>query len=479
MAITHRTIILNVRRLRMRSILSIALVLLVTVAIACSADEPLVNGTGDATTPQSIRSTNPPVTSTRNPTSGGLIKPTAPAASTESVRSTPDSRYSPSPTPSALIRPVPTDAPTPTVPVPNPEPVPAGASPSAHLETCLIPFLNWLVETPWTTAEDLQTGLDGFYSSNSECDQTEFAPEFYANPICRDENRVGGMRVGESSFSVGESYNYNLGLSRTGRSGTGSMLIHFLNLPDSPNAGCWYYHAGSRQWRGTEVEAGPSGRIQTNLQMPAIPTPAPSASGVSDHKATTPTPVPGPHWERFTQAEYDQFLPPKGPIQWPGRGTCQRYGDTMELSDATTDGIKTRTQWANEELMYWMSGALGQMSMDKLNEEHPDKFNEHLVDTFCGYIEALHPDIPVMRATMEFFVRSVEGWKNDRGRTIYEWDAYRVEARYVIQDNPEFREPTRRFVPTQLGPILIEKMNSPCDRTSVRVHPDTYCQTAP
>ena len=295
MAITHRTIALNVRRLRTRSILSIALVLLVTVAIACSADEPSGNGTGDAPTPQSVRSTDSPVTSTRNPTSGGVIKPTAPATLTESGSSKPESRDNPSPTPSALIRPVPTDAPTPTVPVPNPEPVPAVTSPSAHQETCLVPFLNWLVETPWTTAEDLQTSLDGFYSSNSECDQTEFAPEFYANPICSDENRVGGMRVAESSFSVGASYNYNLGLSRTGRSGSGSMLIHFLKLPDSPNAGCWYYHAMTGQWRGTEVETGPSGRIQTNLQMPAIPTPAPAASGVSDHKAPTATPVPGPY----------------------------------------------------------------------------------------------------------------------------------------------------------------------------------------
>ena len=238
MAITHWTIALNVRRLSTPFILCLALALSVTSAIARSPDEPLVNGNGDAPTPQSVRSTDAPVTSTRNPTSGRLIKPTAPAASTGSGRSTPDSRHTPSPTPSALIQPVSTNAPTPTVPVPNPEPVPTVTPPSAHQETCLIPFLNWLVETPWTTAEDLQTGLDGFYSSNSGCDQTEFAPEFFANPICRDENKVGGMRVGESSFSVGESYNYNLGLSRTGRSGSGSMLIHFLKLPDSPNGGC-------------------------------------------------------------------------------------------------------------------------------------------------------------------------------------------------------------------------------------------------
>ena len=272
MAITHRTIILNVPRLRTPIILSLALALSVTGAIACSADEPLGNGTGDVPTPQSVRSTDPPVTSTRNPTSARLIKPTAPVTATESGSSKPDSRYTLGPTPSALIQPVPTDAPTPTVPVPNPEPVPAGASPSARQETCLVPFLNWLVETPWTTAEDLQTGLDGFYSNNSECDQPEFAPEFYANPICRDENRVGGMRVGESRFSVGASYNYNLGLSRTGRSGSGSMLIHFLKLPDSPNGWMlvlpWRVRAGGAGRRSKQGRADASRPICKCLQSP-------------------------------------------------------------------------------------------------------------------------------------------------------------------------------------------------------------------
>ena len=211
------------------------------------------------------------------------------------------------------------------------------------------------------------------------------------------------------------------------------------------------------------------------MQAPtSTPTPTPPPP-----PTPTATPVPGPYWKTFSQADYDQFLPPKGPIQWPGRGMCQFYGDRMLLADTTTDGIKTRTQWADEELMYRMGGALSETSMDTLYEEHPDKFSELLIDAFCGYMEALHPDIPVMRATMDFFVRSIEGWKNDRGRTIYEWDAYRVQVRYVIQDNPEFRDPYRRFVPTQLGPILIEKLNSPCDRSSMFVSEEHYCQTAP
>ncbi|MYC32446.1 MAG: hypothetical protein F4X64_04640 [Chloroflexi bacterium] len=352
----------------------------------------------------------------------------------------------------------------------------------------MIPFLNWLVETPWTTAEDLQTGLDGFYSSNSECDQTEFAPEFFANPICRDENRVGGMRVGESSFSVGASYNYNLGLSRTGRSGSGSMLIHFLKLPDSPNGGCWYYHAKAGKWRGTEVETGPSGLVQTNLQMPVIPTPAPSASGASDHKAPTPTPVPGPYWERFTQAEYDRFLPPKGAIQWPGEEKCTIVGHTYQgklyynLNDSTPDGIKSRLQWVPDEYGETLfTRGVGPRSAELMEQEQPDLFKPRYghVGEFCGFAEALHPEIPVIRTTFEFNARTGEGWKNDRGRTIYEWDAYRVEIRYIFVDDLEHRLPSLRYRMEQHGPILIEKMQSPCDRTSMRISAEQYCQTAP
>ena len=255
------------------------------------------------------------------------------------------------------------------------------------------------------------------------------------------------------------------------------------------------HEPGSRQTLNTRVPA-------TATPAPATPTPTPATvtptspvhtqsggSVIMQAPTSTPTPpppptptatpVPGPYWETFSQADYDQFLPPKGPIQWPGRGMCDYYRNEMTVTDATTDGIKSRIQWVEEDVVHVMTRSMGDRTMDILYDEHPDRFKENLVDAWCGYMEVLDPNVPVVRVTLEFFVRSVEGWKNERGSLRYEWDSYRVEARYVVVDNPELRAPYLRLVLTQLGPILIEKMNSPCDRTSVRVHPDTYCQKAP
>ena len=114
-----------------------------------------------------------------------------------------------------------------------------------------------------------------------------------------------------------------------------------------------------------------------------------------------------------------------------------------------------------------------------MEEEHPNLFNPLNIEHFCGFAEALHPEIPVMRTTFEFDLRTGEGWNNDRGTRIYEWDSYRVEIRYILVDNPEHRSEYRRYQLKQHGPILIEKMQSPCDRSSVRINPEFYCQTAP
>lgn len=56
--------------------------------------------------------------------------------------------------------------------------------------------------------------------------------------------------------------------------------------------------------------------------LTSTPTPPPDPT-------PTPTPVPGSYWERFTQAEYDQFLPPRGAIQWPRQGKCQIVGQII------------------------------------------------------------------------------------------------------------------------------------------------------
>ena len=114
-----------------------------------------------------------------------------------------------------------------------------------------------------------------------------------------------------------------------------------------------------------------------------------------------------------------------------------------------------------------------------MEQEQPSLFNPLNVQHFCGFAEAVHPEIPVIRTTFEYDLRTGTGWKNDRGTTIYEWDSYRVEIRYILVDNPEHRSMNLRYQMEQHGPILIEKMESPCDRTSVRLNPKIYCQSAP
>ena len=216
------------------------------------------------------------------------------------------------------------------------------------------------------------------------------------------------------------------------------------------------------------------------MQAPtSTPTPPPDPT-------PTPTPVPGAYWERFTQAEYDQFLPPTGAIQWPGQGICRIVGqiisgkNTYSLNDSTPDGIKSRLQWDHEEYGTMLFTRLvGPRSAELMEQEQPDLFEPLRIEHFCGFAEALHPEIPVIRTTFEFNVRTGQGWKDSRGTKIYEWDAYRVEIRYIFVDNPEHRSRYLRYRMEQHGPILIEKLQSPCDRTSVRVNPDIYCQTEP
>ena len=122
---------------------------------------------------------------------------------------------------------------------------------------------------------------------------------------------------------------------------------------------------------------------------------------------------------------------------------------------------------------------VGPRSAELMEQEQSNLFNPPHVEMFCGFAEALHPEIPVIRTTFEFNARTGEGWKDSRGTTIYEWDAYRVEIRCIFVDNREHRSESLRYQLEQHGPILIEKMQSPCDRTSMNVNPDIYCQTAP
>ena len=120
--------------------------------------------------------------------------------------------------------------------------------------TCLHDFQAWLVDTEWSTARDIHYGMDDFRAKRPDCDEIRFLPVFRVNPVCNDENEVGGVSVA-SAFSTGESYNYNVRLVGTTKGAGGSMLIHFDRLPGSNYGGCWYYSSSSADWYETVVDA--------------------------------------------------------------------------------------------------------------------------------------------------------------------------------------------------------------------------------
>ena len=207
------------------------------------------------------------------------------------------------------------------------------------------------------------------------------------------------------------------------------------------------------------------------MQAPtSTPTPPPTP-------APTATPVPGPHWEKFTTEEYNELLPPTGSIQWPKDGYCSNPNEHYALADITPEGISDRMEWLPHASQF-LQGQIGPISVENLVMEHPNLFDESGFSLFCGYAQAIHPNVPVIRVNFEMNVRDKNEWWQADGRRRNKWDAYRIEMRYILVDNPEERRDLR-YQPKQHGPILIEKLNSPCDRTTVRVNPKVYCLTPP
>lgn len=209
------------------------------------------------------------------------------------------------------------------------------------------------------------------------------------------------------------------------------------------------------------------------MQAPtSTPTPPPTP-------APTATPVPGPHWEKFTTEEYNELLPPTGSIQWPKDGRCTSTNKNFGLENITPEGISDRMEWLPREMSNLLNSYIGPTSVKNLVMEHPNLFDESGFTQYCGYSQAIHPNVPVIRVNFEMNVKDDnEWWHDDTGRRRNKWDAYRVEMRYILVDNPEERG-SLRYKTKQHGPILIEKLNSPCDRTTVYVDPKEFCLTPP
>ena len=178
-----------------------------------------------------------------------------------------------------LVTPWPTFTPMPVVES-DPEPLSSGGGEDLSTKaaalvvpgsgpkfTCLIDYRKWLTEIPWENARDLHVGMSQFREVRPDCNAVIFAPEYSAQPLCRDRDRVGGYRVG-SFFSRGQSYNYNLELLSTRRGGSGDMIIHFVRLPGLTLPGCWYYSASQEVWYETVVGAGGRPVVPTPVAVP-------------------------------------------------------------------------------------------------------------------------------------------------------------------------------------------------------------------
>ena len=184
---------------------------------------------------------------------------------------------------------------------------------------------------------------------------------------------------------------------------------------------------------------------------------------------STPLPPSTPYWKQFSQAEYDQFRTPAGPIDWQKPDECQTHDmNNRLLSDATPAGILDRIEWDYHLVPIHAGNAI-----NVARELHHDLFplNNRRIVNVCGNQEALHPQIPAIRITFAMSVDS--GTWNDpetgKKRTI--WKAYRIEIRYI------YTEGEKRPTFEQLGPVLIEPLGHVCNRDDISASwDDPMCQ---
>ena len=190
---------------------------------------------------------------------------------------------------------------------------------------------------------------------------------------------------------------------------------------------------------------------QPTPTMTPVPTPT-----------STPLPPSTPYWKQFSQADYDQFNPPAGPINWLKPSKCQQHDiNNRYLTDATPAGILDRIEWDYTRSTS-KTPTVG-TTLKAIRTLHPDLFEleDRYIINLCGNVEALHPQIPVIRTT--FAINADAGtWINpETGSQHTIWKAYRIEARYIYtqgEDRPSIE---------QLGPVLIEPLGHVCNRDDI------------
>ena len=173
----------------------------------------------------------------------------------------------------------------------------------------------------------------------------------------------------------------------------------------------------------------------------------------------TPLPPSTPYWQQFSKADYDQFNPPTGPINWRKAEKC-RFDRPLRrfLTDSTPAGILDRIEWDYTESI--SKTTIADKALKAIRTLHPDlfKLEDRYIINLCGNVEVLHPQIPVLRTTFAMDANSGIWINPENGRRQTIWKAYRIEARYIYtegEDRPRIE---------QLGPILIEPLGHVCNR---------------
>ncbi len=189
---------------------------------------------------------------------------------------------------------------------------------------------------------------------------------------------------------------------------------------------------------------------QPTPTMTPVPTPT-----------STPLPPSTPYWKHFSQADYNQFHPPAGPINWRKAEKCRPDQPLLRfLKDSTPAGILDRIEWDYAQAK---KAPIASTTLDTIRALHPDLFElqDRYIINLCGNREALHPQVPVIRTTFAFNADSGTWINPENGKRHTIWKAYRIEARYIYtegEDRPKLE---------QLGPILIEPLGHVCNRDDI------------
>ncbi len=216
------------------------------------------------------------------------------------------------------------------------------------------------------------------------------------------------------------------------------------------------------------------GRVTQQDGAVILARPTPTPTPVPTPTRTPPPPPDTPYWKLFSQAQYEEFLPPTGPIDWTTPRECrERATRDPFLHESTPKEMLDRMEWDYESHGPIVSGLvrehrggriLARAIIERVQELDWERFgnNPRRVSAVCGHVYALHTQIPVVRVTFNMNASTGDWTDPETGDRHPIIEAYRLEARYIYADDVIGR---RELEP--LGPVLIEPLGSFCDRDDI------------